>query len=341
MIGMYLHHQGSGHRIRGTAIATEMTHQVTGLGSGTAPRGWPGPWVELPRDHDVYEGAQYVDPEASGLLHWAPLHHRGLLERQAIITAWVQSNRPDLMVVDTSTEVALLARLCGIPVVVSAMPGDRSDRAHRAAYDLATALLAPWPASTTRWPWPEAWLAKTFHAGGISRFAGRTASTASRAGLEHRVLVLWGRGGTDVSDEDIRDAHRATPGWTWVHRGGAHPPALDVWRELCEADVVVTHAGQNSVADVAAARRPAVVIAQQRPHFEQHATIDALERLGICPALVAWPAAEEWNAVLERALSCGGQGWKAWDGPGAAGAGRWLDEQADTFTHLRRTGARP
>jgi hypothetical protein len=47
---------------------------------------------------------------------------------------------------------------------------------------------------------------------------------------------------------------------------------------MCAADVVITHAGQSCVADVAAARRPAIVLPQPRPFDEQHATAETLRR---------------------------------------------------------------
>lgn len=337
---MYLHHHGSGHRTRGTSIAAEMCSPVTGLGSGPAPRGWPGPWVELPRDHDTNARAQYVDTDASGVLHWAPLHQPGLLERHALIATWIHRFRPDLMVVDTSVEVALLARLCGIPVIVSAMPGDRLDRAHRCAYDLASGLLAPWPQAAACDTWPQAWLDKTWYAGGISRFEGRPVRVPTPSARGRRVLVLWGRGGTEVTATQVRLAQEATPAWDWVQRGGDHPPALDLLRELCDADVVITHAGQNAVADVAAARRPAVVVAQRRPHDEQRATARAVQQLGVAKGLEQWPEARDWPGLLQDAQLCGGEGWKAWSGPGATGAAHWLDQEADAVAAHRHRGRR-
>jgi UDP-N-acetylglucosamine:LPS N-acetylglucosamine transferase len=86
----------------------------------------------------------------------------------------------------------------------------------------------------------------------------------------------------------------------------------DVWTALLDADVVVCHGGQNAVAEVAAARRPAVVIAQPRPYQEQAATAAALDRLGIATGLHRWPEGSDWPGLLERALERGGSGWKAW-----------------------------
>src|SRR3712207_8569721 len=55
-----------------------------------------------------------------------------------------RSARPDVLVVDVSVEVALLARLLGVPVVLVAQRGRRDDDPHRRAYAAAAAVAAPW-----------------------------------------------------------------------------------------------------------------------------------------------------------------------------------------------------
>ena len=103
----------------------------------------------------------------------------------------------------------------------------------------------------------------------------------------------------------------------------------DPWPLLCDADVIVTHAGQNAIADVAAARRPAVVIAQPRPHDEQLATARALHQAQLAVVRSSWPAPEDWNAVLEAAVRLGGSGWERWStGTGAERAAAVLGELA-------------
>jgi hypothetical protein len=237
----------------------------------------------------------------------------------ATISAWIESCAPELIVCDVSVEVALLARLHGVPVLYVAMPGDRSDDPHRLAYDIATVLVGCWPpeahgmlrspSGTAR---PDIRLV-----GGLSRFPVR-GSQPRRPG-PRRVTLLWGTGGGDVSPDLIDLARASSPGCEWTVMG-ATPGTwrADPFEALCDADVVVTHAGQNAVAEVAAARRPAVVVPSRRPHDEQHTTARALMR-GDWPAEVRWGwPISGWVALLERTARLDGAAWEAWCDGGAA-----------------------
>ncbi len=162
----------------------------------------------------------------------------------------------------------------------------------------------------------------------MSRFDGRPRTSAPRDGGP-TVLVLWGAGGGDVTERDLRDARAATPGWRWVLRSGGPDATDDVWPDLLAADVVVVHGGQNAVSEVAAARRPAVVVAQPRPHDEQLHRVRTLREAGLCVALDAWPPAHEWPDLLARAAGTGGAGWERWSPGDAAGrAARALEALA-------------
>ena len=321
MIGYYIHHQGAGHATRALTIARHLNSPVTGFSSLPRPDGWPGEWVHLPDDF----ADEPVDPRAGGVLHWAPLGHPGYHRRMGALASWLTAERPRLLVADVSVEVTLLARLLGVPVVVAAMRGDRTDRPHRAAYDAAAALLVPWSAAHPEPGWPEHWRQKAGHVGAMSRFDGREPHHASPAEAR-KVLVVWGSGGSDVCLTDIAAAQAATPGYQWTFRTPQNP-SPDVWREMGEAAVVVTHGGQNAVAEVAAARRPAVVVAQDRPHREQIATAAALVRGDVCTAVPRWPEPRHWPSLLASAEQRGGDAWATWNpGNGAEVAARFLDD---------------
>ncbi|PZO98888.1 MAG: hypothetical protein DI618_10280, partial [Dermacoccus nishinomiyaensis] len=179
-IGYYVHHHGRGHATRAGVIGAELTrrgHVITYLGSGALP---DGDQVALGSDADEAD-APFVDPDAGGRLHWAPLGG-GYAERSAQIAAWVTQARPDVVVVDVSVEVSALVRLLGVPVVVVAQPGRRDDAPHALAFDLAAAVLAPWPARLDVAPHLERHRDKTVEVGGLSRFAGHAAGPNAAGG---------------------------------------------------------------------------------------------------------------------------------------------------------------
>jgi hypothetical protein len=334
VIGYYVHHLGSGHVNRAAAIAARTETTIAAFSTSPAPINWSGPWITLPDDSTVSDQSM-ADVTAGGTLHWVPRRHEGLRTRMGIMGNHLASGDIRLMVVDVSVEVSIFARLYGIPVVVVGQPGDRSDRSHRLAYDMAERLLAPWPEFATTWP--RRWQRKTDYLGAFSRFDDRP---ATQAGSGHRITVMWGSGGLDIGVDDIRSAAKATPDWQWNILGpsvtGASLPNLswhgwvdDVWSQLMAADIVVTHAGQNAIAEVAASRRPAIVIPQTRPHNEQHATAAALRGCEIGVVADTWPQPEEWPPLLDRAMTMGGVEWSRWSpGDGAQRAASVLDALA-------------
>lgn len=337
-IGFYVHHHGAGHLTRALAIAVECGPDVVGFSTLPRPDGWPGRWIDLP--DDAVTAGPGSDPTAGGVLHWAPTGPHPYATRMALLAGSLRSEGVELLYVDVSVEVTLLARLLGLPVVVAAMRGDRTDLPHRLAHDVAVGLLAPWPAHLPEPDLRPEVAARTVHVGGISRFDGRllapetTGSSVDGGtggeGPGRRVFVLWGRGGGDVPAADWDAVAATTPGWTWIL--GAEPDR--VWMELRAADVVVCHAGQNAVAEVAAARRPAVVVALDRPHGEQVATLAALRAGDLAETVDAAEAADrprslDWPSLLDRAAARDGRRWARWsDGHGARRAAAMLEVAA-------------
>lgn len=335
MIGYYVHHQGRGHLHRAVSLSPHVRAPLVGFSSLPQPADWAGEWVQLPMDAEPGEDHQAaaLDPTAHGTLHWAPRHHGGLRDRMGLIAEWIARTGPRLFVSDVSVEVAVLARLMGTPVVVAAMRGDRFDRAHRLGYDLADALLAPWPRTAPVSGWSKSWLAKTVHTGAFSRYDDRPRPHPDRPAPTREVVVLVGAGGAGIHVEDLLQAREATPGWSWRCLGNsADGWVQDPWPLLCRADVVVTHAGQNAIAECAAARTPAIVIPQERPHDEQRATAHALESAGLATVRPSWPPPGEWADLLNRAAKRDGGRWTAWSpGDGAQRAARMLDQMSATI----------
>ena len=302
---------------------------VTGLSSLPRPDGWDGDWVRLPRDDD----GDPRDVSAHGHLHWAPLLHDGTRSRAAALSAWLETARPDLLVVDVSVEVLLLARLHGIPAVGVVLPGRRDDRAHLLGFGVAEALVGFWPrAAHDMTPGlPDDLRERLVPVGALSRHpvrdgagamrprqpvvrspccSGRVATTSARTTYASR------RPPPPTGDWHVLGADRST----WV----ADPSAV-----LAGADVVVTHAGQNALAETAAARRPAVVLPQLDPTTSSRPPAPCWPTAGRPSSRPAWPAAGEWAGVLDRAAALDPRRWAEWCD------GRAADRFADVVLETR------
>lgn len=318
MIGYYVHHQGFGHLARAMSICERLGRPVTVLTS--RPVSHPNPFtsvVTLARDDDGDEARQ---PTAHGALHWAPHFDSGYNERMATIAQWVRDAEPEVFVVDVSVEVASLVRLLGIPVVVTALPGNRVDTPHLSVHRMADQIIAAWPRALRVPTWLRPYENKTAYVGGISRFDGRARTAPVDDGDSRtRVVVLAGADGLGAGQaQACRDEEASAI--TWDLLGAAEGTwTADPWPRLSAADVVVTHAGQNSVADVAAAARPTIVIPQDRPYDEQRTTADVLQRHRLAVVEPLWPQRDAWPALVERARLLDTERWRLWEVDGAAG----------------------
>ena len=133
------------------------------------------------------------------------------------------------------------------------------------------------------------------------------------------VLVLSGAGGCDFDQATVDATAAQTPEINWKTLGLRNGPTTpNPWPEICAADVVITHAGQNCVADVASARRPAIVLAQSRPFDEQHVTAETLRRHGLACVTADWPNSRAWPRLIRQAQAADPNNWERWRTKGAA-----------------------
>ena len=221
MIGYYVHHVGAGHLSRARAVARPCPRIRLGPGRGDRtvlaprPQDWAGPWLRLTRDD---RGPSADRSHRQRRLHWAPSGDPGLRARMAVLASWLDRERPDLLVSDVSVEVALLARLHGVPVVSVVLPGHRGDGPHRLAHAVSAGLVACWPQAAVgmvQGLGPDE-QRRLRHVGGLSRLP-----VDDRPPRETRrtVLVLSGRGGGHP-DHEAPAAASGQPGVALEGRRG-------------------------------------------------------------------------------------------------------------------------
>lgn len=316
MIGIYAHHVGSGHLHRCRAIRSHLSEPGVILSSAA------GADVRLPLDISPEGPTATTDATrtANDTLHWAPTDVPGLRDRMAEIAGWIARHEPRVFYVDVSVEVALFVRLLGVPVVTLAMPGIRDDPAHQLGYRQADALIAAWP----DWvPVPEHLAAhadRLHRVGGISRLQPEPGIPR-----EPRIVVLQGKGGDDWERQTWRRIAAQCPQYHWEFLGGDNRVA-DPMPRLQAASVVIAAGGQNSVADIAAAGTPAIILAQDRPFDEQHATARVLREADLAVVPAGHPDPAQWPALIDRAVAHRPQ-WHRWQTTGAAArAARLIQE---------------
>lgn len=345
-IGYYVHHHGDGHRQRALALATHMEGRVTLLGTGLSGRTGDIACLDLPDDRlpgGGFDGQDGTGRPAS--LHYAPLDHEGLRQRAALLTGWIARERPALIVVDVSVEVAMLARLASVPTVYVRLGGRRLDRPHLDAFRGAEAMLVPFHPDLDEEDLPRALRERSVYAPGLGH---RTEPASANPDL---ILGVVGRGGGQSDGERWADAAHATPWLRWDVIGPctvpAHmPPNLSLlgWIEdapvrIARAGVVVGAAGDGLVSTVLATRRPFICLSEERPFAEQQVKARRLAAVGAAISCDNWPESGDWPALLDRARRIAPEAMARLDDPdGNRRTAAWLLDLAD---RLSGEGAQP
>ncbi len=355
--GYFVHHQGRGHAERCRAIlhALAPDRPVTVFCArddifGTLPESATIRRIASLFEADGPTPPGLADAATPDTLHCAPLGWPGVRRTMAMVVGWFDAADPELMIVDVSAEIAQLARICSVPHVKILQHGDRDDPGHRAAYDGAVGLLAPFDACLAQPGWDAAMLARTHFAPGLGLpgpMPGRAAARA-RLGLtadDRMVLAVSGGGGDGMALAPLAVGARTMPDARWVVIGDVRrdwhatvPGNLDLlgWVDdaafrIAAADLVVTSAGNTLCAQVLAAGVPWIVVPEWRYFDEQHRKAEALDRAGLAHALPHLPAsAQGWRGAADTARARHDPAaQRAAVRPGAAAdTARWLEELA-------------
>lgn len=312
-VSYYAHHHGTGHLRHAQRLAElgGMDLQVTSTGerrhdllSGDLD------YVALPADSGPLQHPGKM--RAGDPLHYAPVGP-AIQQRFATLNrAWARF-APDVVMVDVSVEVAMFARLSGYPVAFRRMPGDRRDRAHELAYEIADALFGYFPAELED-PSHLAAFGNKSHYLGVPGSLPAPSDPAAAPSGRRRVLVQTSLASA-IPARPLAAAAAASPGWLWEVAGAVeedgtklpenlllHGVLPDPDRAMAAADLVISSAGHNAVAAAAASGRPVMLVPEERPHGEQLHFARALEGIAGIPMLGSWEDPADWPTLLELAV---------------------------------------
>ncbi|PZX16224.1 glycosyl transferase family 28 [Palleronia aestuarii] len=323
--GYFVHHQGRGHAERCRAIAQALPPErpirifcarpdllgtlpdnarITEIPSLFEPRGDEPPAMD-----------QVGTPDT---LHCAPLGWSGIREAMGTMTTWFATADPALMICDVSAELAQLCRICSVPHVKVLQHGERGDPGHRAAYDGAAGLLAPFHAALAQPDWSEEMLAKTCFAGGLGVEIALPDRPAARARLgidpgRRVIVVMSGGGGSGFTRAPLGIGARTWPDTLWLSVGqveadwhATEPGNLDHrgWVDnpgdyIAAADVIVASSGNTTCQRILASGTPWIVIPEWRYFDEQVEKARALARAGAAHHLPHLPSsAQAWRQAI-------------------------------------------
>ena len=301
MIGVYVHGRSQLHRALPVVTALRgRGENVTMLVAGPLSEGLRPDGVHV--EHLPTADSPLAAPQPS-----EPVTEALDLEARLAALTWIEQARPRTIWVDGSPAMALAAHLTGTPVVSTLPPGVRRDEPHVLRCRAAQTLIGAWPPGL--FPDTVAGMGVPVReVGGISRFERRSRIADPRR-RRPRIVHLNSAGmrGDHRFWRAVRTSAQRMGPAEWVEMGGPDGQWYeDPWPELSSADVVVTCAGQSSVADAACCDVPMVVVPRRHEYGEHDATARALGRLpgvavmryGDGPTAVARTVCEQVDAAL-------------------------------------------
>ena len=227
-------------------------------------------------------------------------------ERAKALAESIERYEPKAFYCDGVPELAIMVRGMGVPVVLVHLPGNvMSDPTQVFAYELADHIVAHFPSSMEQSNYP--FTSKTYYSGYISQYAGRELKRNNRSDLDHVTILL----GYDNYNESVLKNITGDQNTQFTIIGNKQDydlgknckllgPVKDI-REAIAGEIVISAAGQNTIAELLSLGKRLILLPEPRPYDEQvvHANVLADQNV----ALLAQEtfSAEQWRNVLQKA----------------------------------------
>lgn len=259
--------------------------------------------LELPPKYSV--GYKIPAHTFSKAFEVTPYAVEPALRAKALAEA-IERYKPKAFYCDGVPELAIMVRGMGVPVVLVHLPGNvMNDPTQVFAHELADHIVAHFPASLEQVNYQFA--SKTYYSGYMSKYAGRGLKRSNRS-ASNNVTVLLGYDNYDVSVLKIITNDQNTPftiiGNKREYKLGKNCVLLGPVKDISEAivgDVVISAAGQNTIAELLSLNKRLILLPESRPYDEQavHATVLANQHVALLAEETF--STEQWQNVLQKA----------------------------------------
>ena len=226
--------------------------------------------------------------------------------RAKVLAAAIEEYGPKAFYCDGVPELAIMVRGMGVPVVLVHLPGNcMNDPTQVFAHELADHIVAHFPASLEQADYQFA--SKTYYSGYMSKYADHIFKQKGSPD-NCNVTVLLGYDNYDQSvleniteDQNIQFTIIGNKQEYHLGRNCTQLGRVTDIQKSIVGDVVISAAGQNTIAELLSLGKTLILLPETRPYDEQavHANILASQNV----VLLAEETfnAEQWQNVLQKA----------------------------------------
>ncbi|WP_342645547.1 glycosyltransferase [Mucilaginibacter sp. CSA2-8R] len=227
-------------------------------------------------------------------------------QRAKALAEAIERYQPKALYCDGVPELAIMARGMGVPVVLVHLPGNIMDDPTQVfAHKLADHIVAHFPASLEQADYRFA--SKTFYSGYLSQYAGCHLKRIERLAPK-QVTVLLGYDNYNASVlkniTNDQNTEFTIIGNKQHYDLNENCRQLGPVKDISEAivgEVVISAAGQNTIAELLSLGKRLILLPEQRPYDEQavHAQVLADKKV----ALLAHETfdAAQWQLLIQKA----------------------------------------
>lgn len=227
-------------------------------------------------------------------------------ERSKSLAEAISHHQPKAFYCDGVPELAVMVRGMGVPVVLVHLPGNISnDPTQVFAHELADHIIAHFPLILEQPDYKYSF--KTFYSGYMSKFdCGKSDPDTSEKINQVSILL-----GYDNYDQAVitkmtqdPDTHFTIIGNKQYYDLSKNCNQLGLVKDISQAitgDIVISAAGQNTVAELLSMNKKLILLPEPRPYEEQEVHAQMLSNQKIALLAEENLCAEQWQMLLQQA----------------------------------------